>query len=622
MHLTAFLLFALTPAAGPLGSKVDRFELRDYRGASFRLADWDDKAVVAVVFLGVDCPLARLYGPRLAELSREWSPRRVQFVGVNANANDSASDIARYARTHNVSFPILKDVGNVLADRLGAARTPEVFLLDRERIVRYHGRIDDQYTVGVQRAKVEHRDLVVAIEELLAEKPVSRPETEASGCFISRVNDRAGKGRVTYSRDIAPILQKSCQTCHRPGQISPFTLMSYAEAAGWADTIQEVVAANRMPPWHADPRHGRFANDARLSEKDKKLIDEWVRGGCPEGDAAELPPPAVFPKGWTVPTPDAVISLSEPFKVPAQGIVDYQYIEVDPGFREDRWVKAAEIRPGNRGVVHHVNVFLKPPGVHDPKLERPEGYPCLAAAAPGTPPLQLPDGMAKRVPAGWHLVFVMHYTPNGSEQTDQTSLGLVFEQSRQVKKEVITNLVIDTGLCIPPHAKDHRVELTYPVREDLLLLALFPHMHLRGKSFRYEAEYPNGSSEILLDVPRFDFNWENRYVLAEPKLLPRGTVVHCVAVYDNSADNPLNPDPDATVRHGPQVWDEMFNGYLEVALAGQDRTRQATFGETLLTAVGLVGHPVLVLVGMVGFVLFRLRRRLPKAAVSTESIRS
>jgi hypothetical protein len=361
--------------------------------------------------------------------------------------------------------------------------------------------------------------------------------------------------------------------CHSKGQIAPFGLTTYRQASGWAGAIAEAVEERRMPPWHADPAYGTFANDAHLSDREIRVLADWARGGCAEGEPVD-PPASTGPSGgWSIPGPDLVVAMPRPFRVPAGGIVDYQEFEVDPGFREDRWIVAAEIRPGNRAVVHHCNVFLKPPGASEPESTPGAlGSICLAAAAPGTPPLTLPPGMAKRVPAGWRLVFVVHYQPIGTEQTDRTRLGLTFAPPSAVRREVATRLLYDPDLRIPPRSPDHRVEHDWRAPADLLLLALFPHMHLRGKSFRYEAAYPDGTTETLLSVPRFDFHWQHRYVLATPKPIPAGTTLRCIAHYDNSAGNPANPDPDATVRTGKQSTDEMFNGYFDVALADRDLT--------------------------------------------------
>jgi peroxiredoxin len=595
--------------APPAGPRVEAFEARDYRGGLHRLDDWRDRPLVAVVFLGTDCPLAKLYGPRLAALAREFEGRGVAFVGIDSNQNEALSALSRYARQHHIPFPLLKDVGNVIADRFGAERTPEVFVLDQKRVVRYRGRIDDQYGVGVHRARASRRDLAVALEELLAGKAVSVPVTAPAGCLISRVSARSGGVAVTYCRDVAPIFQQHCQICHRPGQVAPFALTTYREAAGWAPTIQEVLEDGRMPPWHANPRYGQFANDPSLSPREKQLVLDWIQDDCPEGNPKDLPAPPRFSEEWNIPGPDLVVSMPEPFTVPAEGVIEYRYFAVDPGFKEDRWVEAAEIRPGNRAVVHHCNVFLQPPGTDDLGETGALGSYCLAAMAPGTPPTTFPPGTAKRIPAGWRLVFVVHYTAVGSVQTDQTRIGLKFADPKAVKKEVATKLMYDLDLCIPPHEAGHRVAQTWQVNRDVEVLALFPHMHLRGRSFRYEALYPDDTAEVLLDVPRYDFNWQHRYVLAEPKRLPAGTRLRCTAVYDNSAANPANPDPSATVRAGTQSWDEMFNGYFDVVLADEDLTRPVHWVVRLGAATRNLFRPRAAAVFLAAGCLFLCRRR-------------
>lgn len=609
LYLPLLLTSLLAPPHAPTEQRIDEFQLRDARGQLHRLSDWNERKLVVVAFLGADCPLARLYGPRLAELAREFAPRGVAFVAIDSNRHDAPSDLLRYLQLHPLPFPFLKDVGNIVADQFDAERNPEVYVLDERRIVRYRGRIDDQYTPGLQKPRPERRDLTVALEELLAGTPVSQPRRSASGCRIGRVNKPAKQGPITYCRDIAPILQTHCQTCHRPGEIAPFSLTSYKDAAGWAETIRDVVAEGRMPPWHADPRYGKYANDPSLSDREKKQLFAWIDGGCPQGDAAELLPPPTFPQGWRIPTPDRVVSMPEPFTVPAEGTIEYQYFVVDPGFGEDRWIQAAEVRPGNRAVVHHCNVFLQPPGSSDIQPQGELGSYCLVAAAPGTPPLVLPEGMAKRVPAGWRIVFVLHYTAVGTIQTDRTALGLKFADPRTVKKEVATQLMYDLDLCIPPGAPAHRVSQTWQVNREVLLLAFFPHMHLRGKSFRYEALYPDGTSEILLDVPRYDFNWQNRYELAEPKRLAAGSRLRCTAIYDNSSNNPANPDPTAEVRAGQQSWDEMFNGYFDVVLADEDLTRPVPATIQAWRVVRPLFQPgvALLLVGLGGVYLSRRR---------------
>ncbi len=597
------------PSPDRIGVRVEDFTLRDYRGQQHRLSDWKDSKQIVVVFLGIDCPLSKLYGARLADLAREYAGRGVAFVGIHANQNESLTGLARFARDHHIEFPLLRDVGNILADRFGATRTPEAFLLDEGRVIRYHGRIDDQYGVGQRRQVDRQRDLAEALDELLAGKAVSRPVTAPVGCLISRMAP-PGQGRVTWTRDIAPILQQHCQVCHRPGQVAPFALTTWKDAAGWSAMIREVVEQVRMPPWSASPLHGRFANDPSLSASEKQLLFDWIDADCPEGDPADLVPAPRFPEGWNIPRVDQVVSISAPFTVPAQGVLEYQFFEVDPGFKEDRWIQAAEIRPSNRAVVHHCSVFLRAPGSQELAEQGKLGSFFLTGLAPGTQPMVLSDGRAKLVPAGWRLVFVVHYIAVGSEQTDQTELALAFADPKTVRQEVATKLMVDTDLSIPAHEANHQVSQTWRINDPVLLLSFFPHMHLRGKSFRYEVVFPDGQEEVLLDVPHYDFNWQHRYVLAEPRRLPAGTLIRCVAVYDNSANNPLNPDPSATVVAGPQSWDEMFNGYFDVVLADQDLTAPVPWTHTLWSALRPVFSPGVSLLAVLFGGLFLTRRRI------------
>lgn len=556
----------------PLGRKVADFTLQDFRGKEHSLAQAKDAKLVVVAFLGTECPLAKLYGPKLAKLAKTFEPRGVAFLGVDSNAQDSIAAMAAFARVHEIEFPFLKDLGNKVADQFGAERTPTVFVLDAERVVRYWGRIDDQYGIGFQRDKAKSNDLVNALEEVLAGKAVTRGQTEATGCLIGRTQAAKADAAVTYSKHIAPVLNRRCVECHRQGEIAPFELTSYRQAAGWSAMIAEVVGEGRMPPWHADPKHGKFVNDRRLPAAEKKQILDWVAAGAPEGDPRDLPKPPTFPDtGWQLQRkPDAVVAMrGTPYDVPATGAVRYQYFIADPGFKEDKWVEALEVAPGNRAVVHHILVFAVPPGggaAVNALGGGIQGF--LAAYVPGLRALPYPAGMAKRVPKGSRLVFQVHYTPNGSKQKDLSKVAFLFIDPVKVQYEVKTiSAANQRGLSIPPGADNHKVEATRRLTADSLLLTYMPHMHVRGKAFFYEVIYDDGKKETLLDVPHFDFNWQTAYRLAEPKKLPAGARIHCIAAYDNSPGNLSNPDPTKTVRWGDQTWNEMMIGYFDIAVA-------------------------------------------------------
>jgi peroxiredoxin/mono/diheme cytochrome c family protein len=548
-----------------LGKQVKDFTLKDTAGERVSLASFKDKKAIVVIFIGTQCPVNNLYMPRLAELAKEYQKKDVQFLAINSNRQDTGERVASHARKYGLPFPVLKDEGNEIADRFGARRTPEAFVLDRERTIRYQGRIDDHYGISYQRPRPTRRDLALAVDEVLALKTVTRPWTPVAGCLIARVTPVRSEGAITYTKHIARILQKNCQECHRPGQIGPMSLLTYDDAASWADTIREVVEEGRMPPWDADPRYGRFMNDRRLSAEDKKTLLAWIDQGKPRGGAKDLPPPRRFESEWLIGKPDMIFTMPKTFEVPAEmprfGI-PYKYFYVNTDFKEDRWIQRAEARAGAPDVVHHIIVFIIPPGVRffpgNPQS------PTLGGTAPGDMPMLLPPGTAKKIPRGSRLVFQMHYTPNGKAQKDRSSIGIVFAK-KPPRLEVKAVPVFNALFRIPPRAPNHRVEASYIFKRDGYVMNFMPHMHLRGKDFKYEAIYPDGKRETLLWVPRYNFNWQSIYRLAKPVPMPKGTKLLCIAHYDNSPNNPNNPDPNKGVSWGDQTWQEMMIGWADFA---------------------------------------------------------
>lgn len=547
-----------------LGKKVVDFSLTEVRGKTFRLAEAKEP-IVAVIFVGNDCPLARLYVPRMAELSARFRAKGVLLVAINSNQQDRVADIAAQARSQRLDFPVLKDPDGRVAEQFGATRVPEAFVLDRDRVVRFHGRIDDQYFVGISRPKPTREDLALAIEDLLSGQTPRVAQAPLAGCFIGRTprGPAVADAKVTYTKHIARILQDRCVECHRPGEVAPFSLTNYSEVAPWASTIAEVVEAGRMPPWFADPAYGKFKHSGYLPAEEKRQIADWVAANCPEGDPKDLPEPRAWLLGWGMPKPDVVFSMSDkPYSVPASGVVDYVYYTVDPGWKEDRWLCGAEARPGNRAVVHHILVFLK-----KPRRFYPRGLPgeLIAAYAPGMKPTIADPGYGLHAPAGSKIVFQMHYTPNGTACEDISSAGFLFRDDKDVKWEIKAGMAINLLFKIPPNDANCVIKAGYTIPTDSLLLGVNPHMHLRGKSFLYEAVYPDGRRETLMNCPKFDFNWQIGYQYEEPLPLPKGTRIACTAVFDNSAENPNNPDPNRTVRFGEQTSDEMLIGWFFTA---------------------------------------------------------
>ena len=533
---------------------------RDLRGSRRSYDELRGEEGSVLVFLGIECPLANLYLPRVNELGARYHPQGIRFVAVYSGENETAPRVASHADDHDVPFLVVKDYGQRLADRVGVERTPAVVVLDGDGVLRYRGRIDDQYAIAARKPEPERNDLALALDALLADEPLLVTETDADGCLIERTPLDPGLGEVTYTRDVAPIVQEHCQACHRPGQIGPFSLVTYEDVARRSRMLGEVVEQRRMPPWHADERYGHFANDRSLSDDEIAVVRAWVAQGAPRGDAADLPPAPQWADAWNISEPDLVLSVPEPIPVPAEGVLDYHYVVTDTDFEHDVWVQEVEIRPGNARVLHHVLVYIQPPGTSGGGFGRLSR--ALVNWVPGTVSKVNPAGTATRIPAGSTLLWELHYTPNGTATTDQTSLALAFADEPPERETTFT-IFADFWIKVRAGASHHREEHVMKFAKEVRLVSLRPHMHLRGKSWRYEAIFPDGRTETLLNVPNWDFNWQTEYFFSEPILLPGGTKLRSTAHFDNSTDNLANPDPTKDVRYGRQTFEEMMNGWVK-----------------------------------------------------------
>jgi mono/diheme cytochrome c family protein len=569
--LTLFFL-AVWNSLGPISSAAEStgggaarelaFRVPSVHGESLVLERSDNRQWTVVCFVGVECPLVRLYVSRLKQLAEEFSPHAVRFWAVDSNQQDTAEELLAFADEFSWKLPLIKDASNQIADQFGATRTPEVFVLDQNLKIRYRGRIDDQYEPGMARPEPREQHLRQALQALVEDRPVAITSTKPTGCLIGRVKQPVSNGSVTYSNQIASLFQRHCVECHRPGEIGPFSLTDYHEAVGWAETLVEVVDQGRMPPWHATESGLELANARKMSEEEKALLKKWVQDGAPLGDPDKVPPTPVFSHQWQLPTPpELVLAMRDkPFTVPAQGVIDYQYFVIDPGFKEDKWITGAEIVPGNRAVVHHAILFLRPPDGADFR-----GFGGIGGYVPGQRFTPLPEGYARRIPAGSKFVFQMHYTPIGSEQQDLTRVGLAFIDEAKVTHEVVDLAALDQQFEIPPQIENFEVTARVArLPEDGMLLAITPHMHVRGKAIRIFDPVTSGR-RLLLDVPHYDFNWQHTYVLKEPVPLRDLAGLEMVATFDNSANNPFNPDPTQYVTWGDQTWEEMALTFFEVA---------------------------------------------------------
>ncbi|WP_145416745.1 redoxin family protein [Planctomycetes bacterium K23_9] len=565
MRYPLFILLSLCIVLPSSAQTLDSLNLVDHRGKQWTLDEFSDDSILVVAFLGTECPLAKLYAVRLGEIAKDYQANGVRVVAVMSNRQDSLEEIGAFVARQKIDFPVLKDAGNAFADSVSAKRTPEIFVYDAKRKLRYQGRVDDQYGIGYVRDEPRRKDLRITLNELTFGQDVSVPSTQAVGCLIGRTKTTDPQSTVTYGAEVAKILNNRCVSCHREGEIAPFALTDYEEVAGWSDMIAEVVRDGRMPPWHATDDHATFANDRGMSQEEKETLYAWADAGAPSGDLTDLPLPPEKVANWRLPRqPDRIIPVSPtPFDVPAAGAVRYQYFKFDPGFTEDVWLEAAELKPGNREVVHHILAFAVPKGNYD-RLDGARGF--LVGYVPGQSPDIWPSGHAKLIPAGSELVFQVHYTPVGTEQQDQSQLGLCFADAESITHEVVTTSALQTRLKIPPGESDYTTTANSPPFPDkATLLSMSPHMHVRGKSFQYEL-VTGGKQTTILEIPAYDFNWQTSYVLQQPMAVPAGSRFLCTAVFDNSEDNLNNPDPTDTVRWGDQTWDEMMIGYFNYAV--------------------------------------------------------
>jgi hypothetical protein len=397
----------------------------------------------------------------------------------------------------------------------------------------------------------------------------------------------ATTSKVTFNRDVLPILQNRCQACHRPGEIGGMPLLTYKQARPWAKAIKEAVLSRKMPPWFADPHYGKFANDRSLSRQEIDLLAAWADSGAAEGDAKDAPSVREWADGWVMDKPDAVIQMPSAFNIPAEGTIDYQYIVVPTGFKEDKWVQVVEARPTDRSVVHHIVVYIRDPSSKWLRGEAEPGVPfvpppktadgkrrndiggagndVLTIYTPGNSPDVWHPGLAKLIKAGSDLVFQMHYTAKGKAAVDQSRVGLIFGKTPPTER-VMTIALGNTDFVIPPGDPNYKVTGSAELAYGSTLLSFFPHMHVRGKAFEYKLTQPGGETETLLKVPNYNFNWQLTYRLEQPLLLKPDAKFEVTGWFDNSANNPHNPDPAASVRFGEQSWEEMMLGFIDVAV--------------------------------------------------------
>ena len=585
LGLAAFTVLPVTPPV--LGAEPPKVKFPRLFGPDGRAVDTkaSEKGVTVFIFYSSECPISNAYSPALNRMAGEFPAGRVKVIGLCVDPDLTDAEVLTHAKDFDLKFPVSRDREGTVARRLGATVTPEAFVIDDQSRIRYHGRIDDQFVARQKRnANPVTKELHNAIAAVLEGREVPAAFVAPVGCPLPE-HPQANL-RPTYTRDVAFILQKNCQECHRPGQVGPFALETYEQARKRAADIASVAEARRMPPWKPAPQFSpKFKHDRSLSTAEIAILTAWAETGTPQGDPADMPRPVSFADEWALGAPDLVLELPEPFTVPASGEDIYRCFVIPTDLPDDVYVDAVEYRPGNRRAVHHILTYSDTSGAARKRDEADPGpgYTCfsgpgveihgdLGGWAPGNEANRLPEGVGRILPRKADVLVQIHYHPSGKPETDRTRIGLHFAR-KKVKQIMHWAAVINTDFKLTPGQSNIEVKAAWPVPTDLEAIAVTPHMHLLGRDIVVSATYPDGNSEELIKILDWDFNWQNTYYFTKPIDLPKGTVLKVVAHFDNSAKNPRNPSkPPKTVGWGEATTDEMCIGFVAITQKGQDLT--------------------------------------------------
>ena len=544
---------------------VPNFGLIDQNGDFHNLYYYSDYDVVVLYIQGNKCPIVRNALSDLKAVRNKYEDKKIKFLMINSNLQDKREAILAEADEFDIDFPILKDDAQLVAEALQLYRTAEAIVLDpKSWTVQYRGPINDRVGYESQRDDAMNHYLADAIDAQLNGTPVAESQIKTMGCLIKRLHsDPAEFASISYEKDVAPILITKCKKCHVPGGIAPWQMTDYETVFGWSLMMREVLRTKRMPPWQADPQYGHFQQDLSLTNEELQTLVHWVDAGAKK-DSERDPLKEytdVAPK-WDQGEPDLVFTLDSE-DIPATGVIDYRYQEHEIELDKDIWATGFQVLPGNREVLHHVLVsVIYPDGYLEPIDRRsPWLDGLLAAWAPGGETERFPENTGRAIPKGSKLHFQLHYTSNGKPQTDQSTVGLYFTEEPPQNEYLLVG-AFNPELQIPPHERQYENQAKYRFKDDAILHGLFPHMHFRGKSMKFTALYPDGSREVLLNVPNYNFNWQRGYMFEDPIELPARTVMYIDAVWDNSAQNTFNPAPEKTVYWGDFSFDEMLVGYM------------------------------------------------------------
>ncbi|MEM8845340.1 MAG: hypothetical protein AAGB35_09910 [Pseudomonadota bacterium] len=522
-----------------------------------------------------DCPISRRYSPHLKKLQNEDIDIIYLLTGDLANEQNAYRDSQRY----DLDAPYILDVDSKLSNWLGVRTSSEVYLFDENARLRYRGSIDDQFGIGFSRPKARNEFLIDAIRAVKAGLAVDIPVTSSPGCYVNSPVTRNVVRDLTWHKQVSRLMTEKCQVCHRVGQAAPFPLQTYEQVLQRRSMIRFVLNHHIMPPWFASGDAERWVGGRHLAMQDRQLIIDWIDSGAPEGNVRDAPAAYEWVDGWQLGKPDVVLNSPRKLNIPAEGEIAYEYVEFLTDFEEDRWVQALELSTAAPENTHHIIVFVLPPDHSSLTKSKNPSYRGRAPVSrkdlhllaftsfyvgyvQGLPGVRYQKGAAKLLPKGWRMLMQIHYEVNGVASTDEPRIGIQF--AKQSPKKIIETMAVGTNkIKIPPGKSEYLINADHKFKKSGQIFGFFPHTHLRGKTFKYILKDPNGAEKVLLDVPRYNPNWQYYYQLKEPINVQAGSKLIASAQYDNSANNPNNPDPNAEVTFGLRTRDEMMVGYFD-----------------------------------------------------------
>jgi peroxiredoxin len=564
ISLAAFLSLSASALALNPGDTVDNFRLIDQNGQSHELYYLSDMKAVVLMADGTGCSASRATARTLGALRAKYQARGVEFLAIDSNLTDTPESIAKLAKAEGGEMPVLVDGLQLIGESLGFAHNGEVLVVNPQNWKAvYRGAV----------AKGSSNYVADALDAMLAGTQVKVTRTDAGGCDIvmPERERRSAHAQISYEKTIAPMLSEHCVACHREGGIAPWQMSSYEMVRGFSPMIREVLRTKRMPPWHADPHYGVFSNDRSLTAEQTKTLVHWIEAGSPRGAGDD--PLTLVKKdwpAWPLGKPDLVVNLPK-FDVPATGVIPYQMWTVENPLDHDVWVRAVDFLPGARSNLHHIIATIG--GEMAGQKRDTDGS--LADFVPGSEPLQIPPESGILLKKGAKFGFQAHYTVNGKATTDVTQMGLYF-MDKPPQYRYRAAIMANPRIKIPANTKAYTDDATYKFDREVLVYSLHPHAHFRGSAAEFVAQYPDGHEAVLLNVPKYEFNWQTTYELKTPIILPAGTAVKYSMTYDNSTQNKANPDPNREVPWGQQTWDEMLFGVIRFRYLTSDASPAVT----------------------------------------------